>query len=305
MSAHISQSVGASGRNRRDDVMLVQRLLAQHHTHPGPTDGLCGPRTVHAILNFQSRFLSIPDGRVDPHGTTWRHLQPAQASGSHTAPHRTPPTAHPAAPRAAPPTAAPTTTPKAPAPQPPAPLHLNQALTTLVPKPSRDSINQGLLAVSPSFMIKHLGQPRENYASDCRPVTNPVLKRHMTTGSVGRFRATGLSPAVQSLSAALAQVQREQPAVYEALGTAGMLCCRLIRGSATGISNHSWGTAIDFTLNGVLDRRGDGKVQVGLTLIAYIMNQHGWYWGAAFGTEDAMHFEASQSLVTQWASQIR
>jgi hypothetical protein len=154
-------------------------------------------------------------------------------------------------------------------------------------------------------MIKHLGQPRENYASDCKPVTNPVLKRHMTTGSVGRFRVTGLSPAVQSLNTALAQVQREQPAVYEALGTAGMLCCRLIRGSATGISNHSWGTAIDFTLNGVLDKRSDNKVQVGLTLIASIMNQHGWYWGAAFRTEDAMHFEASQSLVMQWASQIR
>jgi hypothetical protein len=292
MSAHITQSVGASGRNRRDDIMLVQRLLAQHHTHPGPVDGLCGPRTVHAILNFQSRFLTRPDGRVDPHGTTWRHLQPAHAPGAPAAPHKPP--------AASPPTAAP----KAPA-QPVVPPHPNQTLTALVPLPSRDSINQGLMAVSPSFMVKHLGQPRENYASDCRPVTNPVLKRHMTTGSVGRFRVSGLSPAVQSLNTALAQVQREQPAVYEALGTAGMLCCRLVRGSATAISNHSWGTAIDFTLNGVLDRRGDNKVQVGLTLMASIMNQHGWYWGAAFRTEDAMHFEASQSLVMQWASQIR
>jgi hypothetical protein len=35
------------------------------------------------------------------------------------------------------------------------------------------------------------------------------------------------------------------------------------------------------------------------------MNQHGWYWGAAFRTEDAMHFEASRSLISQWAPQIR
>jgi hypothetical protein len=55
----------------------------------------------------------------------------------------------------------------------------------------------------------------------------------------------------------------------------------------------------------VLDRRGDKQVQVGLTLIASIMNQHGWYWGAAFRTEDAMHFEASQSLILKWAPQVK
>ena len=81
------------------------------------------------------------------------------------------------------------------------------------------------------------------------------------------------------------------------LGTAGMLCCRLVRGSATAISNHSWGTAIDLTLDGVLDVYGDDKVQYGLTLIAPIFNRHGWYWGAAFRTEDGMHFEGSKALV--------
>jgi D-alanyl-D-alanine dipeptidase len=49
-----------------------------------------------------------------------------------------------------------------------------------------------------------------------------------------------------------------------------MLCARFVRGSTTTISNHSWGTAIDLTLDGVLDRRGDGRVQVGLTRIAPI-----------------------------------
>ncbi len=136
-------------------------------------------------------------------------------------------------------------------------------------------------------------------------MTNAALRRHVVTESVGRFKATGLRPAVSSLQTALSQVQREQPALYAILGTAGMLCCRYVRGSQTAISNHSWGTAIDFTLNGVLDRRGDDQVQVGLTLMAPIMNQHGWYWGAAFRTEDAMHFEASQSLIAQWAPQLR
>jgi len=179
-----------------------------------------------------------------------------------------------------------------------------QILTALVPKPDKFVINQGLMAATNSFMLQNLGQPRDSYSTDCQPITNRNLKRHIVTQSVGRFSVTGLDVAVDSLRSALTQIQREQPAVYAALGTAGMLCCRYVRGSTTSISNHSWGTAIDFTLDGMLDRRGDNKVQVGLTLIAPIMNRHGWYWGAAFKAEDAMHFEASQSLINQWAPQL-
>ena len=77
-----------------------------------------------------------------------------------------------------------------------------------------------------------------------------------------------------------------------------------MRGSTTSISNHPWGTAIDLTLNGVLDAYGDSHVQYGLTLIAPIFNRHGWYWGAAFGKEDGMHFEGGRALVSRWASQL-
>src|SRR5262249_15533035 len=27
---------------------------------------------------------------------------------------------------------------------------------------------------------------------------------------------------------------------------------------------------------------------------------HGWFWGAGFSTEDAMHFEASDGLIRKW-----
>jgi len=167
------------------------------------------------------------------------------------------------------------------------------------------TINLKLEAVSTNFMIHNLGNPRETYTQDCQPMTNPSLRQHIVTDSVGNFKVTGLKPAVTSLREALEQVKKEQTAVYNALGTQGMLCCRLQRGSKSAISNHSWGTAIDFTLNKKLDIRDDGKVQLGLTLIAAIMNQHGWYWGAAFRTEDGMHFEASKALVTTWASKLR
>ena len=289
MTHRISAPVGAGGSNRFADVAIVQRLLAQHGTNPGRPDGLCGARTVRAILDFQAQFLNHPDGRIDPDGATWRQL---------TARHHSKDAAHTLVHAAAPkrPLAARHGTTSG---------HPNQTLTTLVPRPSRDAINNGLAAVSPEFMIAQLGSPRSSYSADCQEVTNEELRREMTTESIGRIRVTGLRPAVASLREALGQVAREQAAVYGMLGTAGMLCCRLVRGSGTAISNHSWGTAIDFTLNGVLDRRGDNRVQVGLTLIASIMNQHGWYWGAAFRTEDAMHFEAGRTLITQWATQIR
>jgi len=273
MAENISAPVGTSGQNRRSDVEIIQRLLMRNGVNPGRIDGICGQNTIRAIIDFQSRFLSRPDGRVDPNGKTLRYLN----EGSQQMPGQKNPVS----------------------PNP------TQIMTARVPKPSRELINQGLVSVSNAFMIQMLGQPRESYSADCQPMTNSILRRHVVTQSVGLFRATGLRPAVDSLVAAMAQIQREQPAIYAILGTAGMLCCRYVRGSQTAISNHSWGTAIDFTLNGVLDRRGDDQVQIGLTLIAPIMNQHGWYWGVAFRTEDAMHFEASRSLITQWAPQLR
>lgn len=275
MPENISASVGASGVNRHADVLIIQRLLVQNGVNPGPVDGRCGPNTVRAIIDFQLGFVSRPDGRVDPNGITLRHLNNPGASSS--------------------------VAPRNPAAVPISPL---QNLLARVARPSAESINTGLIAVNNSYMTEMLGEPRDNYAADCQPMTNASLHRHVVTESVGRFRVTGLRPAVASLRTALAQVQIEQPAVYMALGTAGMLCCRYVRGSTSSISNHSWGTAIDFTLNGVLDRRGDNQVQVGLTLIAPIMNRYGWYWGAAFRTEDAMHFEASRNLISQWAPQL-
>jgi hypothetical protein len=155
-------------------------------------------------------------------------------------------------------------------------------------------------------MLSKLGAPLVGggYTSQCQVPTAPRLRRNLVLDTVGPFRVTGLVPAVLSLKAVMADIRAEQPAVYRVLGTAGMLCCRLVRGSTTAISNHSWGTAIDLTLDGVLDAYGDDKVQHGLTLIAPIFNRHGWFWGAVFRKEDGMHFEGSQALVEQWAGQL-
>jgi hypothetical protein len=67
-------SVGAGGKNRPDDVRLVQTLLAAQGFDPGPIDGSAGSATLEAIRAFQRRFVTFPDGRVDPAGRTFREL---------------------------------------------------------------------------------------------------------------------------------------------------------------------------------------------------------------------------------------
>jgi hypothetical protein len=166
--------------------------------------------------------------------------------------------------------------------------------------PDRSTFNQGLQPVTNALMTSLFGAPRADYTEDCQPVTQPALLRNITKANVGPFSVTGMTPAVHSLREVLTELRLVEPGLYQMLGTAGMLCCRWVRGSTQSISNHSWGTAIDLTLSNRLDVRGDNQVQVGLTLAAPVFNKHGWYWGAAFRTEDAMHFEASRALVQTW-----
>lgn len=268
----LSASVGRGGANREADVKAVQTLLiARGYTFIGAANGVCGQATVKAILAYQAGFLRKPDGVIDPGGTTWRHLS-ASFSGTATTP-------------------------------PPADT---RALTRPVPRPAPGTVNVGLSAVSNAHMLAMLGEPLlgGGYTAQCQIPTQPRLRRNLVTDTIGPFRVTGLVPAVLSLKAVMADIAAEQPAVYRALGTAGMLCCRLVRGSDSAISNHSWGTAIDLTLDGILDAYGDDKVQHGLTLIAPIFNRHGWYWGAVFRKEDGMHFEASRDLIDRWAGQL-
>jgi len=278
MTISIQAPVGHRGKNRVDDVRKVQLLLQTHSMPVGAADGVCGPRTVGAISTFQAAFLRHPDGLVAPQGLTLQRLNLI----SHK----------------------PTTT-QAPAPQLASPAVIQKlapaqsvaSLTKLVPRQSLGPLNVGLHAVSNKIMLARLGAPRDKYSADCQPITNVKLKAQIKTASVGPFRVTGWAPAVDSLTGVMGHIKTKYPAIYTVLGSAGMLCCRFVRGSTTSISNHSWGTAIDLTINGVLDKRGNGQVQYGLALIAPIFNQHGWYWGAGFATEDGMHFEISQDLL--------
>jgi len=160
--------------------------------------------------------------------------------------------------------------------------------------------NKGLIQPKNSFMIRTLGHPREIYGVDCKPVTNPRLTDAMTQEKIGNFRVTMLKPAMESLKRVMERLKASDIDIYDKVGTAGALCARLIRGSKSSVSNHSWGTAIDIKLDDQLDRFADGETQFGLLIIAEYFNDEGWYWGASYGREDSMHFEASEALIQSW-----
>lgn len=70
----LSASVGEGGANKKDDVSAVQALLTRNARAVVPLDGRCDATTLAAIRLFQGRFMTAPDGRIDPRGRTWREL---------------------------------------------------------------------------------------------------------------------------------------------------------------------------------------------------------------------------------------
>ena len=182
----------------------------------------------------------------------------------------------------------------------------------LSPVPPRNTMNVGLTAPGNAHMLALFGHPVTGGAyrpnGDCTPVDNAAFRGLLETTSIGPMRVTGLRPAVRSLEDIMRRVSTELPDLFAIVGTAGMHCARFTKirqpdGSVRigpGISNHSWGTAIDLTLEGELDRQGNNLTQRGLLVLSSYFNAAGWYWGAAFPVEDAMHFEASRALIARW-----
>ena len=88
MCLPIATSVGYMGRNRPDDVRVVQSLLNKFAKTAGfvplEVDGHAGSRTLRAIRRFQQQIIRLrnPDGRVDPVGATIRWLNRPAGSTS-------------------------------------------------------------------------------------------------------------------------------------------------------------------------------------------------------------------------------
>lgn len=164
----------------------------------------------------------------------------------------------------------------------------------------RRDINTGLTVPSPSFLLEMFGPPRETLSDDCEPMTNPTLVAMLVTEDVGPIRVNMLRPAIDSIRNVFERVRATDQDLYDRISTAGALCVRRIRGSQNSVSSHAFGLAVDLNIDGVLDDLGDGKTQLGLTILADFFQEEGWFWGASFGREDSMHFEVSRELLSKW-----
>lgn len=174
---------------------------------------------------------------------------------------------------------------------------------TEVMRLAKARFNKGITQPGNRVMLEVLGHPRENYSNDCQSVTQPRLKGLMETRQIGPIRVTMIRPALDSVERILAKLQASEPEIYNALGTAGAMCARLIRGSSSSVSNHSWGTAIDLKLEDQLDGFADGGTQFGLLLLAELFNEEGWFWGATYNREDSMHFEVGVETLRKWQAE--
>jgi len=165
---------------------------------------------------------------------------------------------------------------------------------------SRRSINKGLSIATPSFLESFLGRPREEIDDTCRAMTNPKLKSMLKVGNVGPIKVRMLQPAIDSMTRVFDKVRATDPDLYARIDTAGSLCVRRIRGTQSSLSTHSFGLSVDLNIDGQLDSLGDGKTQLGLTILADFFQEEGWIWGAGFSREDSMHFEVSRDLLQKW-----
>ena len=168
---------------------------------------------------------------------------------------------------------------------------------------AKTRFNKGITQPRNRTMMEILGPPRDSYSTECQPVTSAGLKALMETRQIGPITVTMLRPALDSLERILNRLKETDPDIYAKVGTAGAMCARFIRGSSTEVSNHSWGSAIDLTLQGELDRFADGGTQFGLLILAEYFNDEGWYWGAVYNREDSMHFEVGEETLRAWKAE--
>jgi len=168
---------------------------------------------------------------------------------------------------------------------------------------NRRNVNRGLQLATPSFLEGFLGRPRGTLTDDCEPMDNPQLASMLDTRQIGPVRVRMLRPALESLDRVFDKVKEVDPDLFARINTAGALCVRRIRGTQSALSSHAFGLAIDLNIDGKLDTLGDGRTQLGLTILADFFREEGWIWGAAFSREDSMHFEVGRGLLERWRSE--
>ncbi|MEM9344824.1 MAG: M15 family metallopeptidase [Pseudomonadota bacterium] len=169
----------------------------------------------------------------------------------------------------------------------------------------RRNVNRGKQLLRPRYLRDTVGLPRQNLGDTCQSMTNERLLNKMFRGRIGPINVQLLQPAAESMEEVFNEIRAIDADLYARINTAGGLCVRRIRGSQNSASLHAYGLAIDLNIDGQLDTLGDGKTQLGLTILADAFREKGWIWGAAFSREDSMHFEVGRDLFDQWLNEGR
>ena len=126
----------------------------------------------------------------------------------------------------------------------------------MIPITSVLPINAGLRSASEHTMVSVLGSPQLPLTTTDQPKrASDLVKKLKTSAKItDHISVEGIRPAIDSLREALKRVFDQEPDLKNVLGTEGMLNVRYRKPTSgkksTQISNHSWGTAIDFKIVG-------------------------------------------------------
>jgi hypothetical protein len=176
-----------------------------------------------------------------------------------------------------------------------------------VPIQSILPINVGLSPAKEATMISILGSPSVPLTTACQNGKASTKVKHLqeTRQITAVFKLTGIKPALDSVQAVLAKVFAANPGLDAVLSTEGMLCVRRRKptnGSVSHkLSNHSWGTAVDFKIVG-FEAPGNTKQNVPkfIALMIKDFNHAGWLSGIAFN--DSMHFEIADETIKEMSA---
>jgi hypothetical protein len=171
----------------------------------------------------------------------------------------------------------------------------------LVPAPPRAYINSGLTPARHATMMNVFGAPGRK-TQDCSTPSNQKLLRHIKEKKITpAMSLTGFEPFLDLIKDAMDEVADIYPELYPLVTSAGCLCCRLVRGSNTYFSNHSWGTAVDLKIGGILAPLNATKIPQGLLNLYPFFHKRKIFWAQGYnGRTDPMHEEASNELIKEW-----
>lgn len=172
-------------------------------------------------------------------------------------------------------------------------------------------INTGLTSAQEQTMISVLGSPLKPLTTVDQPArVSPVVKHLIADLSLGNVVVTGIKPAIDSILVILNQAFELEKAtnhdLKSVLSSRDMLNVRL-RKPTSGkpsekISNHAWGTAIDFKIKGHIHPGNTGQsIPRFIAVLLPLFNAAGWYSGIAF--HDTMHFEVANETIRKWSAE--